>query len=63
MAEELNVKRVEFAESADQYISYTVLPDLKRLGPRLGKQLPALQRRWPRPTRRRCWRGWKPTAS
>ena len=28
---------------ADQYITYTVLPDLKRLGPKLGKRLPALQ--------------------
>jgi isoleucyl-tRNA synthetase len=42
--EELNVKRVEFASKADQYITYTVLPDLKRLGPRLGKRLPALRR-------------------
>jgi isoleucyl-tRNA synthetase len=41
--EELNVKRVEFAQKADQYITYTVLPDLKRLGPRLGKRLPALR--------------------
>jgi isoleucyl-tRNA synthetase len=43
VAEELNVKLVEFTEKADQYISYTVLPDLKRLGPRLGKQLPQLR--------------------
>ena len=43
--EELNVKQVEFAAKADQYISYTVLPDLKRLGPRLGKRLPALKKR------------------
>jgi len=41
--EELNVKRVEFTEKADQYVSYTVLPDLKRLGPRLGRRLPALR--------------------
>jgi isoleucyl-tRNA synthetase len=41
--EELNVKLVEFAPKADQYITYTVLPDLKRLGPRLGKRLPALK--------------------
>ncbi len=40
IAEELNVKQVEFTERAERYISYTVLPDLKRLGPRLGKQLP-----------------------
>jgi len=43
IAEELNVKRVEFAAKADQYISYSVLPDLKRLGPRLGRRLPALK--------------------
>jgi isoleucyl-tRNA synthetase len=43
LREELNVKQVEFTEKADQYISYTVLPDLKRLGPRLGKRLPALK--------------------
>jgi isoleucyl-tRNA synthetase len=44
IAEELNVKQVEFTERADRYISYTVLPDLKRLGPRLGKQLPELRK-------------------
>ncbi len=43
LRDELNVKAVEFTEKADQYITYTVLPDLKRLGPRLGKQLPALK--------------------
>jgi isoleucyl-tRNA synthetase len=42
--EELNVKQVEFIPRADQYITYSVLPDLKRLGPRLGKRLPALKR-------------------
>jgi isoleucyl-tRNA synthetase len=41
--EELNVKQVEFIPRADQYITYTVLPDLKRLGPRLGKRLPGLK--------------------
>ena len=44
IAEELNVKRVEFAARADQYITYNVLPDLKRLGPRLGRRLPALKK-------------------
>ncbi len=43
LREELNVKQVEFTEKADQYISYIVLPDLKRLGPRIGKRLPALK--------------------
>jgi isoleucyl-tRNA synthetase len=44
ICDELNVKRVEFTEKAEQYITYTVLPDLKRLGPRLGKRLPALKK-------------------
>ena len=44
ICDELNVKRVEFTEKAEQYITYTVLPDLKRLGPRLGKRLPALRK-------------------
>ncbi|HEX4150288.1 MAG TPA: DUF5915 domain-containing protein, partial [Pirellulales bacterium] len=42
--EELNVKQVELAARGDQYITYTVLPDLKRLGPRLGKRLPELKK-------------------
>jgi len=41
--EELNVHHVEFTRAADQYIDYTVLPDLKRLGPKLGKRLPGLK--------------------
>jgi isoleucyl-tRNA synthetase len=44
ICDELNVKRIEFAVNADQYINYTILPDLKRLGPRLGKRLPALKK-------------------
>lgn len=42
--EELNVKAIEFPEAAEQYITYTVLPDLKRLGPKIGKQIPALKK-------------------
>jgi isoleucyl-tRNA synthetase len=44
ICEELNVKRLEFVAEADQYITYNVLPNLKRLGPRLGKQLPSLRK-------------------
>jgi isoleucyl-tRNA synthetase len=44
ICDELNVKKVEFPQRADQYITYTVLPDLKRLGPRLGKRLPSLRK-------------------
>lgn len=42
--EELNAKRVEVIRRAEQYITYTVLPDLKRLGPRLGRRLPELRK-------------------
>jgi Isoleucyl-tRNA synthetase (EC 6.1.1.5) len=42
--EELNVKQVEFTQQAEKYIDYTVLPNLPRLGPRLGKQLPAVRK-------------------
>jgi isoleucyl-tRNA synthetase len=45
VCEELNVKQVEFPPKADQYVSYTVLPDLKRLGPKLGKRLPELRKK------------------
>jgi len=41
--EELNVKQVDFTREADQYITYSVLPDLKKLGPKIGKRLPALK--------------------
>jgi len=37
--EELNVKQVEFSTRADEFVAYTVLPDLKKLGPKLGKRL------------------------
>ena len=43
LQEELNVKAVEFSDRAEQYITYSLLPDPKRLGPRLGKRLPALK--------------------
>lgn len=43
IAEELNVKKVEWRDRADEYVSYTILPDFKRLGPRLGKKLPAVK--------------------
>ncbi|MCR5358264.1 MAG: isoleucine--tRNA ligase [Thermoguttaceae bacterium] len=41
--EELNVKDVLFLEKADEYISYQISPDLKKLGPKLGKRLPAVR--------------------
>ena len=43
ICDELNVKQVEFTTHAEDYITYTVLPDLKRLGPRLGRRLPEVR--------------------
>ncbi len=43
VCDELNVKQIAYAERADEFIAYTVLPDLKKLGPKLGKQLPAVK--------------------
>ncbi|MGD9127567.1 MAG: isoleucine--tRNA ligase, partial [Planctomycetia bacterium] len=34
ICDELNVKSAEIAKDPEQYISYTVLPDLKKLGPK-----------------------------
>ena len=45
VASELNVKEVAYTTDADEYIEYTILPDLKKLGPKLGKNLGAL-RNW-----------------
>lgn len=44
ICDELNIERVEFIRQADQYIDYTVLPDLKRLGARLKSRLPAVKK-------------------
>jgi isoleucyl-tRNA synthetase len=41
---ELNVKQVEFTEDAARYITYHVQPDFKRLGPRIGRRMPALKK-------------------
>ncbi|MGQ9505846.1 MAG: isoleucine--tRNA ligase [Thermogutta sp.] len=43
IAEELNVKKIDWLERADELIDYAILPDFKRLGPRFGKQLPAVK--------------------
>ncbi|MDH3716990.1 MAG: isoleucine--tRNA ligase [Planctomycetota bacterium] len=41
--DELNVKCVEYTTEAEEYITYQVQPDFKRLGPRVGKQMPAVK--------------------
>ena len=40
VCDELNVKQFEICREPDRYITRTILPDLKKLGPRLGKDLP-----------------------
>ncbi|MDR1494172.1 MAG: isoleucine--tRNA ligase [Planctomycetaceae bacterium] len=42
--QELNVKEVRFIDKADKYITYSVLPDFKKLGPKLGKRLPEVKK-------------------
>ncbi len=44
IAEELNVKAVEFTENAEQYIDYTIVPNFKQLGPKLGKNMPKVKK-------------------
>ncbi len=44
IAEELNVKSVEFAADAQQYVDYSILPNFKRLGPKLGKNMPKVKK-------------------
>jgi isoleucyl-tRNA synthetase len=44
IAEELNVKAVEFTTEAQEYISYSVVPNFKALGPRLGKSMPLVKK-------------------
>ncbi len=43
LRDELNVKAVEYTKEADKYINYLVQPNFKRLGPRIGKLLPAVK--------------------
>lgn len=40
---ELNVKSVRYTSDAGQYVSYQVIPNFKRLGPRVGKLMPAVK--------------------
>jgi len=40
VCDELNVKQFEICREPDHYIARAILPDLKKLGPRLGKDLP-----------------------
>ncbi|MCA9228670.1 MAG: class I tRNA ligase family protein, partial [Planctomycetales bacterium] len=44
LRDELNVKQVDYTKQAEQYIDYQVQPNFKRLGPRIGKLLPAVKK-------------------
>ena len=41
---ELNVKAVQYTADAGDYVSYQVIPNFKRLGPRVGKLMPAVKK-------------------
>jgi isoleucyl-tRNA synthetase len=43
VCDELNVKQFEICREPDRYIDRAILPDLKKLGPRLGKDLPKVK--------------------
>ncbi len=55
IAEELNIKQVEFTTEADHYVTYQIKPDFKALGPKFGQQAPkiaaALKKLDPAPAR------------
>ena len=42
--EELNVKEVEYTTDGDEYVQYIVVPNFKQLGPKVGKQVPAVKK-------------------
>ena len=42
VAEELNVKDIEFVESASELVSYVIKPNYRTLGPKFGKNMPAV---------------------
>ncbi|MEP0847180.1 MAG: isoleucine--tRNA ligase [Phycisphaerae bacterium] len=42
IAEELNVKRVDFTAEADHYVTYQVKPNFKAIGPKFGKLAPKI---------------------
>jgi isoleucyl-tRNA synthetase len=43
LRDELNVKQIDYATSAEQYITYLVQPNFKQLGPKIGKLLPGVK--------------------
>jgi isoleucyl-tRNA synthetase len=43
VVDELNVKSLEFVEEAGELVAYKLQPNFKLLGPKLGKQMPAVK--------------------
>jgi isoleucyl-tRNA synthetase len=44
IAEELNVVEIDFVPGAEEHIRYAVKPNFRRLGPKLGKNMPVLKK-------------------
>jgi isoleucyl-tRNA synthetase len=42
VAEELNVKKIEYVGSAGELVRYVIKPNFKTLGPKFGKNMPAV---------------------
>ena len=42
--EELNVKAVHYTTDGDQYVQYTVVPNFKTLGKKVGKKIPMIKK-------------------
>ena len=42
VAEELNVRNIEFVAAASELVSYVIKPNYRTLGPRFGKNMPAV---------------------
>jgi isoleucyl-tRNA synthetase len=43
LREELNVKAIDYASGASPYIEYQIQPNFRKLGPKIGSQLPKLK--------------------
>lgn len=44
IAEELNVKEVRFVHGAQEHVEYRLKPNFRRLGPRVGRKMPAVKK-------------------
>jgi isoleucyl-tRNA synthetase len=42
--EELNVREIEFVHGGEEHVLYSVKPNFRRLGPKLGKRMPLLKK-------------------